>query len=182
MNHADSTDRDDFAALDFTVDDDLADETGVDALDEYTPAEPEVAGAELEAQDEDDDDTADDGDILAAYTRTVTNPAGTVSVSALIDGSVRQIDLSPAVTKLSESQLIDEILVLAHLAQQQGLAGQHSYLRENEFVTGSMDALGVDGDDLLRDLMENGMGLPTPEQAAAEQAEVFAARYAGDND
>lgn len=192
----DNAERDDLAALDFSAetgpdrdpDSDAFDfsapapeeDAAVEALDEFAPELTEEVGSELAALDDDDDE--DDDDELDPFTCTVTNPPGTVAVSALIDGSVRQIDLSPGAAKMTESQLTEEILVLAHLAQQKGLAGQHDYLMHNEIVTSSMSVFGADGQDVMRRLVEDGMGLPTPEQAAAEEAEVFAVRYAGDND
>jgi hypothetical protein len=196
----DSTDREDLAALDFSPADDTdyddgahadvfdfadsdsdsdSDDSAVDALAEYEPAQPDPSAPELDALADDDD--PHEADPLDPYTSTVTNPAETVTVSALIDGSIRQIELSPKAAAMTETQLADEILVLAHLAQQKGLASQHTYLMENAFLSDGMRVLGLDGREVVRDMMENGMGLPTPQQADAEQAEVFASRYADDD-
>lgn len=193
----DSTDREDLAALDFSAADDTVDHvTHADALDfsgadyldtessaevlaEYEPAVVDTATAELEALA--DDDEPGEPDPLEPYTSTVTNPAETVTVSALIDGSIREIELSAKVATMTETELVEEILVLAHLAQQKGLANQHSYLMDNAFLSDGMRDLGLDGREVVREVMESGMGLPTPQQAAAEQAEVFASRYADDD-
>jgi hypothetical protein len=113
----------------------------------------------------------------------VTNPPETVSVSALIDGRTQRVRLSPKANSLTESELAEEIIVLAGLARKKGLAGQHTYLLENASQIEGLDGLtelGVDSNQLLRDFMDAGMQLPTPEQADAAQAEVFAARYTPD--
>lgn len=190
----DSTDREDFAALDFSpAGDTVADVAHVDVFDfstagednpestvevlaTYEPVVAETTGPDLVALA--DDDEPGEPDPLDPYTSTVTNPGETVSVSALIDGSIRAIELSAKAAAMTETELADEILVLAHLAQQKGLASQHTYLMENAFLTDGMRDLGLDGREVVRDMMENGMGLPTPRQADAEQAEVFASRYA----
>jgi hypothetical protein len=172
-------------ALDFSVADDEGDErSGVDALDEYVAAEPEDAGTELEAIDAVTEAAAepepDEEDNVQLF--TVANPSETVAVSALIDGRTHRVDLSPKATSMSETELADEILVLADLARQKGLAGQHTYLLENATLSETMRDMGLDGSSVLRDFMENGMGLPTPEKAAEAQAEVFASRYATDHE
>lgn len=170
-------------ALDFSVPDDHSgEESAVDALHEYAPTEPEDTGTDLaaidsqtesaEAEKEDEED--------AVQTFTVTNPPETVSVSALMDGRTQRVDLSPKVTSMSESELADEILVIADLARQKGLAAQHTYLLGDASLSETMREMGFDGGEVVRDFMENGMGLTTPEQAAAAQAEVFATRYTTD--
>lgn len=196
----DSTDRDEFAALDFSSDNseefgadgepqfdgldfsasDASDEdSAIDALNEYAPAQPQVAGAELEALTE-DTDQPDEEDVLEPFTFTVTNPPGIVSVSALIGGRIREVELSPKVTSMSEAELAEEILVLAGLARQKALAGQQTYLMDNELLSDGMRELGLESREVVRDFMQNGLGMPSPEQAEAEQAEVFATRYSND--
>lgn len=111
---------------------------------------------------------------------SVVNPPVTVMVSALMDGRTQRVKLSPKAANQTESELADEIVALAELARQKGLAGQHTYLLENASQVEGLDALsdfGLDGSELLRTFMETGMQLPTPDQAAEAQAEVFATRY-----
>ncbi|OBI59782.1 hypothetical protein A5706_01415 [Mycobacterium sp. E796] len=168
-------------ALDFSVDE-VAEESAVAALDAYAPAEPEDTDTELAAIHSASADAADEDEEEVGPLFTVTNPPETVSVSALIGGRVHQISLSPKVTGMSESELADEIVVIAGLARQKGLAGEHTYLLENDSLSETMRAIGLDGNEVLRDFMENGIGLPTPEDADAEQAEVFATRYAADHE
>jgi hypothetical protein len=170
-------------ALDFTAaEDDDAEQSAVDALDDYAPAEPEDTETGLEAIDsvteptEEQEQEEEDG--VALF--TVANPSDTVSVSALMDGRTHRVELSPRVAKMTESELAEEILVLAELAQQKGLAGQHTYLIQNASQSEGLQGLseiGLDGSEVLRQFMETGMQLPTPEQAAEAQAEVFATRY-----
>ncbi|CDO86013.1 hypothetical protein [Mycobacterium triplex] len=172
-------------ALDFSAaDDDGGAESDAEALDAYAPTEPEEADTELEAiaattEPSDDEDEEDDG--VQQY--TVTNPPETVSVSALIDGRTQRVTLSPTATNLTEAELADEIIVLAELARQKGLAGQRSYVMESAADNPGLQQLsdmGLDSSQLLRDFVDTGMRLPTEEQAETAQAEVFAARYTAD--
>ena len=172
-------------ALDFSAAADGGEESDVEALSGFAPPiEAEDSETELEAIAAATEASEDEGDEEdGAQEFTVTNPAGTVSVSALMDGRIQRVKLSPTATKLTESELAEEITVLAGLARQQGLAGTHTYLFDNESqVEGlqELNELGIDGNQVFRDFVEIGMRLPTPEQAEAEQAEVFAARYNAD--
>lgn len=171
-------------ALDFSAADDSVEESDVEALDAYAPAEKVESENELEAIAATTEATEDDEDEEEAGPQfTVTNPPETVSVVALIDGRTQRIKLSPTASKLTESELAEEIIVLAQLARKKGLAGQRTYVMEsasdNEGLQQLSDA-GFDSTQLLRDFVETGMQLPTEEQADAEQAEVFAARYTAD--
>lgn len=180
-DHDDVTDSD---ALDFFVADDSIEESGADAFDDFTLAELEDGDTELEAlasaaEATDEEESEDDG--LQLF--TVTNPPDTVTVSALLDGRTQRVSLSAKVTSMTESALAEEILVLADLARQKGLAGQHTYLMDSMSELQGMeefDEIGLEGTDFLRNFMDSGMQLSTPEQAAAAQAEVFATRYATD--
>lgn len=176
---ADVTEAD---ALDFSAADDNPEGSAVDALYEYAPAEHDETETELdaihsatEAPAEEDDDE-DDG----AQLFTVTNPPETVSVSALMDGRTQRVHLSPRATNMTESELAAEILVLSDLARQKGLAGQHSFLVDNDVLSQSLHEMGIDDGEVVRGFMDNFVHLPTAEQAEAAQAEVFAARYATD--
>jgi hypothetical protein len=181
---SDDTGHHDADALDFSAADESDEESDVEALDAYAPTEPEETKTELEAIAATTDaaeDEEDDEDGVQKF--TVTNPPETVSVSALIDGRTQRVQLSAKATNMTESELADEIIVLAELARKKGLAGQRIYVMEsasqNEGLQQLSDA-GFDSNQLLRDFVESGMQLPTPEQADAAQAEVFAARYTAD--
>jgi ESX secretion-associated protein EspD/H len=100
----------------------------------------------------------------------VANPAASVSVTTHIDGRVAYVDLSTAVTRMTERHLADEIQVLANLARDQARAGQHALL--NEFMTG----MGHDP-VLTRGFLGRNLDLPTPEHANEAKARVFATRY-----
>lgn len=183
---SDGDGHEDADALDFSAAaEDGDNESDAQALSEFAPAEPEEEDEnELEAiaaATEDSETEQGEEDDLQQF--TVTNPPGTVSVSALLDGRTQRVALAPAATKLTESELAEEIIVLSGLARKKGLAGQHTYLFENmSQVEGlqELDELGLDRNEVFRDFVETGMRLPTPEQAKAEEAEVFAARYAPD--
>ena len=77
---------------------------------------------------------------------------------------------------MTEAELADEILVIAGLARQQGLAAQQSYWQQDAALAEVMRELGS-GADVVAQFMRDGIGLTTPEQAAVAQAEVFATRY-----
>lgn len=172
-------------ALDFSVAAAGDEEAAAEALNEYAPTEPQDAGTEQEALDSQTAGTGaedEEEDVLEQFTVKVTNPPETVSVSALMDGRTQQIELSPKVTKMTESELADEILVLADLARQKGLAGQHRLLFQSDDLSQAMQEIGMeDSGETVRGIIEEIMDLPTQEQADEEQAKVFAARYAQDH-
>jgi hypothetical protein len=134
-------------------------ESVLDALDVYAP------DAELPADD----------DQVETVLFTATNPAGTVSVTVLMGGQIQRVNLSPQVTKMTESELAEEITVISALARQQAQAGQHAVIAH------LMHQLGRDPAS-TRSFLERELGLPTPETVRAERAKVFAARYAEDQD
>lgn len=117
----------------------------------------------------------DDHDDLAAPLFTVTNPPGTVAVTTHLDGRVQQIDLSPKVTTMTETDLADEIAVIAGLATQNARSAQYAAM---------LDGMRQQGQDdvATRDFLTRELQLPSPEEADSERAQVFATRYAGDHD
>ena len=171
-------DDDDLAALEFDPreasvhDDDLA-------VLEFDAGEASARDVDLtsDAVDTQTEATAEEsaGAEAGPQLFTVANPPDTVSVSALIDGRTQRVDLSPKATGMTESELAEEVAVLADLARRKGLGGQHNLLRERFKEAG--DVTGVDGNRVLGDMIERGLELPTPEQASTAQAEVFATRY-----
>ena len=188
MTHGDD-DHDDLAALDFSsaeaaaddsqaydmdfgTDDDHDPESGLADLDEYAPAE--IANAVtvediIDSQTGDADEHADGDAPMPMF--TVTNPPGTVSVSSLVDGRIQQIDLAPSVTTMTESQLAEEIRVIADLARRKGLAGQ--YILMATILYSEAHHHGAE----VREVLEQGLELPSPQQADEAQADVFASRY-----
>ena len=187
MTHGDD-DHDDLAALDFSsaeaaaddsqaydmdfgTDDDRDSGSGLAGLDEYAPAEiADAATVEdiIDSQTGDDDEHGDDAPVPMF---TVTNPPGTVSVSSLMDGRIQQIDLAPSVSAMTESQLAEEIRVIAELARLRGLAGQHSFMTNMLYSEQHHNGAEV------REVLEQGLELPSPQQADEAQADVFASRY-----
>ncbi|MEM6109552.1 DUF2694 domain-containing protein [Mycobacterium sp. 050272] len=158
-------------ALDFSATDDGERPAGeaVDISPVYAPAAPEETATVLDAIDAVTHAPEEADDVVPLF--TVTNPPGTVSVSALGDGAIDRVDLSADVTRLSESQLAEEILVIAHLAAQKGQAAQHELLFE------TMCELGAGDPEAVSDLLEKGMELASPQRAAQTQARMFATRY-----
>ena len=72
---------------------------------------------------------------------------------------------------MTETQLADEIVVLAGLAAQKAQAAQHAV------VVQLMRTMGHDS-VMTSGYIEHDLGLPSPETAEARRADVFAARYA----
>jgi len=159
---------DDFDALNFTAG--AAQESALDALDEYAPSEPEDTGADLDAlhgltEKEEEPD-------LELF--TVTNPQGSVSVTTMMGGIIQKVTLTDKASSMTESGLAEEIFVIADLARQKARAAQHTFMME------SMSELAGDGEEanaLLREFVGMTLNLPTPEEAAEAEAEVFATRY-----
>jgi hypothetical protein len=156
-------------------DDEIADfdeQSVLDAFDIYAP----------KGHTDDADDSRgfsrpsdDDGDDVQTLLFTATNPPGTVSVTALLDGRILRVDLDPQVETLTEAQLAEEISIIANMARQQARAAQHVVTME------FMRRLGHD-QVVTRSYLEHELGLPSPQTVLAEKAELFASRYAGDDE
>lgn len=155
----DHDDYDGLAALDFTY---------VDSNDEGRSADSDLDA--LVAYDA----VGESADELPVPLFAVTNPPGTVTVTTYLDGRVHQIDLSPKVTRMTEADLADEILVIAELAGQEARSAQHAFMLEG------MREYGHD-DITTRDFLTRDLNLPTPEQADMARAQVFSTRYGGDH-
>ncbi len=154
-HHPDGEDDDDaLAALDFSAPDDGA-ASGLDALGDYV--------AEEDVQD------------LPVPQFTVTNPAGTVTVTTYMDGRVSRVDLSPEAAALTETGLADEVLVIARLATQDARSAQYAFMLEGMRQQGHDDVA-------TRDFLSRDLDLPSPEEAEAARASLFATRYTGDHD
>ena len=156
MDHIPPDDHDGLAALAGFAPVSETEVSDLDALDGVIDAEPA------------NDDPAE-------ITFTVTNPAGSVSVSVLTDGSVRRVALTGRVTTMTESDLAEEILLIAGLATQDARAAQYAYM---------LDGMRQQGHDEVatRDFLSRDLDLPSPEDASAARARLFALRYAGDHD
>jgi hypothetical protein len=154
--HDSDDDRDDLVALDFSVAESGQVESDLDALGDYA------------------EDPAEDDD-LPVPVFAVTNPPGTVTVTAFLDGRVKQVDLSPKVTEMTEADLADEIVVIAGLATADARSAQYAYMLEG------MRRQGHD-DVATRDFLARDLDLPTPDEAKAARAQLFSTRYAGGHD
>jgi hypothetical protein len=156
-------DYDVLSALDFSVSDDSVSDgaSDLDAFDGYV------------AEESTANDTADEGLPVPLY--TVTNPPGTVTVTTFMDGRVHRIDLSPKANTMTETNLADEILVVARLATQDARSAQYAFMLEGMRQQGHDDAA-------TRDFLSRDLDLPSPEQADAARASVFSTRYTGDHD
>jgi hypothetical protein len=169
----DPDDADDLSALDFyqpAHQPIAADESDLAALDAFVAYVPSGEEGEPYAAVP-VDVAAPDPDPLF----TVTNPPGTVTVTNHLDGRVQRIELSPRVAHMSETELAEEIVVIAGLAAQDAKSAQY------EFMLDGMREQGHD-DPATRDFLQRDLGLPTPEEARARRAEVFTTRYAGSHE
>ena len=117
----------------------------------------------------------EDGEYVQTLLFTATNPPGSVSVTALLDGRILRVDLDPQVETLTESQLAEEISLIANMARQQARAAQHAVVLE------FMHTLGHDR-VATRGFLEHDLDLPSPQTVLAEKARVFASRYADDDE
>ena len=142
-------------------------ESILDALEFSPPAVADYVDVGLDAVLPDDD--GEPGPQAIFF--TVTNPPGTVSATALLDGRPIQVTLAPQVCNMTESQLAEEISLIARLASQNARAGQHL------LVSGMMQQMGEDP-LTARSYAEHELGLPTAETVLADKAQIFATRYA----
>jgi DNA-binding protein YbaB len=151
--------RDGLAALDFPV---------------FSVAEDESAESDLDALDGYTEETAEQ-DKLEVPVFTVTNPPGTVTVTAFMDGRVKHVQLSPKVTDMTETDLADEIVVIAQLATQDARSAQYAYM---------LDGMRQQGHDdvTTRDFLARDLDLPSPDEVKAARAQLFSTRYAGGHD
>jgi hypothetical protein len=174
--------QDDVSALTFFSTSQSGDDGGagssVAALREQISAESQDSTSDVDAIRSATDVTSDEEALLDPedYLAKVTNLPGTVSVTALLDGSPHQIDVSQKATGMSESALAEEILVIADLARQKGLA------KQQVFMTHAVASLDLEDAGAAQTLLTDFMDLPTPEQAEAAKTEVFATLYAADPD
>lgn len=105
---------------------------------------------------------------------TAANPPGTVSVSALFTGEVREIVLSPQVIQLSEAELATEIESVADVAVKKATAAMYTLSVE------LLAAHGVDR-EAANAFMQQCTPLATPAEAYAAES-TLAARYVGETD
>jgi hypothetical protein len=155
-HNPDDGDHDDLAALDFSAVDDASEKSDLDALGDYVAPD--------DAEDE-----------LPVPLFTLSNPPGTVTVTTFMDGRVHQIDLSPKVTTMTETHLAEEIVVIAGLATQDARSAQYAFMLEGMRQQGHDNVV-------TRDFLARDLNLPSPEEAEAARAQVFATRYAGGHD
>jgi hypothetical protein len=159
--------------------DDIDDEDDDAGALDFLAVDPVSGGAELDepaAETEPDEARLETGaDEESAPLFAVTNPPGTVTVSTYMDGRVQQIDLAPKVATMTESDLSEEILVIARLATQEAKSAQYAYM---------LDGMRRQGHDdvATRDFLTRDLDLPSPQDAEAERADVFATRYRYDHE
>ena len=76
---------------------------------------------------------------------------------------------------MTEAGLADEVLVIARLATQDARSAQYAFMLEGMRQQGHDDVA-------TRDFLSRDLDLPSPEEADAARASLFATRYTDDND
>lgn len=177
--HDPDDDHDDLAAFAFSAPDVDSSVSVFDAFGHYASPDDETTDDDsttsdlLDALDPRPYEAAADEPSVPQF--TVTNPPGTVTVTTFMDGRVNRIDLSPKATTMTETNLADEIVVIARLATQDARSAQYVFMLEGMHEQGHDNV--ATHDFLTRDL-----DLPSPDQAQAARAQVFATRYASNHD
>lgn len=158
-------------ADDWDADKEGADASFLDALYGEEPADLDNEGSQTGAMESE----SDDADEVESLIFTVTNPPGTVSVTALPNGAPYRVDLATRAADMTENELAEEISMIARLAQQNALAAQHL------LISATMSNLGADR-AYTASYLHRELGLPTVEAALTDKAEVFATRYEHEQD
>ncbi len=115
----------------------------------------------------------DADDSVAIDLVTIANPPGTVAFSTSVDGCSQRIELGEKATRMTESELAEEIVLIADLANQEARSAQFSDM---------LASMRDEGHDSVttRDFLSRELSLPSPEEARAARARIFAARYSDD--
>jgi hypothetical protein len=154
-------------ALDDYAADDREEATTLDELGEYGPTEVTEPDA-LAAADPLAGDIADNDAQMPLI--SATNPPGTVTVTAHLDGLVQQVELAASTTTMTESQLAEEVRVVADVAAKKATSAMYIFMVE------LMVAQGI-GRETAETFMQSNMSLTTPQQARGAEVEL-AARHA----
>ncbi|OBJ94963.1 hypothetical protein A5638_22640 [Mycolicibacterium fortuitum] len=150
------------------------DESGLSAFDVYDDGTSHDDDGGLSALDyQYADATSDEGvgdpDTESASIPDLTfssaNASCTVVVTALLNGSVHQVDLSPQTVAMTETELAAEILAVADVAAAKAKSAQY------ELVSGLLRIQGQDADS-IREVVQQRMSLPTPDEAVAAEANL----------
>lgn len=168
----DGWDDDDSSADDHSPDTAGDHEAILEAFDSYT-VDPEHDSTDdgLDALP----DGGDGGDALDDEADipliSATNPPGTVTVTAYLNGVVQKIDLAPSVTSSTERELADEIRIVADVAAKKATSAMHIFSVE------MLAALGIDR-DTAEDFVNEHTTFAEPAQARAAEANLVA-RHSG---
>ena len=140
------------------VDDEVDEDSGLSELDGLVTPWPS--------------DHADAGpdDLVETLLFTVSNPPGSVAATALINGRIERVELTDSVSRMTESQLAEEITLVATLARQKAQAAQHAIIAHLMGELGH-DSVGTSG------YLRREIGLPSPDDFMAAAHSVFQSRY-----
>jgi hypothetical protein len=90
-----------------------------------------------------------------------------------MDGRIHRVRLAPGAANMTEVELAQEVLLIAELARQDGRSAQY------EVMYSGLRELGHDRAE-AKDFLSRSLDLPSPEDAAATRAHIFATRYSGE--
>jgi hypothetical protein len=137
----------------------------LDVLPAFAPTTAHEGESSLDAFDPLSQAQDEDADAEPIPVAIATNPPGTVSVTAHLNGSIAQIDLDPRVTHMSETELAQEVQAVAEVAAKKATAVLHvSIVRM--LVDQGMDI----GD--ARDFVQTHMPYATPDQAVSAERDL----------
>ena len=142
---------------------------GLEAFDDYLP--PQSPRAEVNPPEE---PSEHDDDLVETLLCQAVNPAGTVTVTALLSGRIFRVELSPKASRMSEKELAREIKTTAALANLQARGAQH------QVIATLLDGLGSDP-AATRSMLEHELDLPSPQTVAAARAELFTRQHSEDD-
>ena len=149
---------------------------------DYVPHAPDDDGSVLDAFDGfvGDGDTPDAGGDLDALAGaddeaeeseiplvSATNPPGTVTVTAYLNGVVHRVDLAPGVVNATEAEVAEEIRIVADVAAKKATSAMHILSVE------LLAAQGIDRDTATEFISER-MPFAEPAQARAAEADLVA--------
>lgn len=167
--HDDESGLSAFDIYDYGDSHDADGDDGLAALD-YQYSDAQYADATSDEEEADPDtETADIPDM----TFSSANASCTVTVTALLNGCVQQVDLSPQTSAMTESELAAEILAVADVAAAKAQSAQY------ELVSGLLRIQGQDADS-IREVVHQRMSLPTPDEAVAAEANLVSRHLQSD--
>lgn len=145
--------------------------TGLNELPDYPDSSPvdfdEYDDWDIVAESRPESPSDSTDDMVETILVTAESPNGHVTATALMDGRVINVRLNSQATRMTESELADEIVKVCSGARRQAEATQH-YI-----IATIMRELGHDAAD-TRAFLEHTIGLPSPQTVLDDKAHALA--------